>query len=155
MFDLASKLESLLPKAIAWAEAQSAEVASNGIALPMRCMEIARRVGVARPEKARVALVPGLPLPEDTDLKEAALETGLLGPNMAGLTLGHSVFVCHGHDSERLLAHEFRHVFQYEQAGSIAVFLPAYLNQIVQYGYAQCPLEIDARLHEPPGDRVT
>jgi hypothetical protein len=67
---------------------------------------------------------------------------------MAGLTLGHAVFVRRGHDSWRLLSHEFRHVHQYEQAGSIAAFLPVYLQQIVQFGYANCPLEIDARNHE-------
>ena len=75
--------------------------------------------------------------------------TGLLGPNMVGLTLGYAVLVCRGHEATpRLLSHEFRHVHQYEIAGSIAAFLPGYLHQIVAYGYANAPLEIDARNHE-------
>ncbi len=42
----------------------------------------------------------------------------------------------------RLLRHEFRHVHQYEKAGSISAFLPIYLGQI------DAPLEADARAHE-------
>ena len=67
---------------------------------------------------------------------------------MVGLTLGYGVYVCHGHGSIRLLSHEFRHVYQYEHAGSIAAFLPAYLQQIVTVGYNNAPLEVDARAHE-------
>ena len=48
----------------------------------------------------------------------------------------------------RLLSHECRHVFQYEQAGSIALFLPLYLDAIVRVGYENCPFEQDARAHE-------
>lgn len=89
-----------------------------------------------------------LPLPGDPELKQAALATGLLGPSMIGLTLGHGIYVCHGHGNIRLLSHEFRHVHQYEQAGSIAAFLPAYLQQIVDVGYDKAPFEVDARAHE-------
>ena len=47
-----------------------------------------------------------------------------------------------------LLSHEFRHVYQYEQAGSIAAFLPGYLQQVVQLGYANTAFERDAEAHE-------
>jgi hypothetical protein len=68
---------------------------------------------------------------------------------MVGLTLGYAVFICTGYNTNlRLLRHEFRHVHQYERAGSIAAFLPAYLGQIVQFGYHNAPLEQDARAHE-------
>jgi hypothetical protein len=39
-------------------------------------------------------------------------------------------------------------VYQYERAGSIGSFLPAYLREIVTHGYANAPSEIDARAHE-------
>jgi hypothetical protein len=67
---------------------------------------------------------------------------------MVGLTLGYSVLICQGHDSLRLLSHEFRHVHQYEQAGSIAAFLPGYLEQIAILGYANSTFEVDASAHE-------
>ena len=40
---------------------------------------------------------------------------------------------------------------QYEEAGSIADFLPVYLKQIVEFGYDSAPLEVDARAHERDG----
>ena len=70
----------------------------------------------------------------------------------AGLTLGYAVFVRRGHETLRLLSHEFRHVYQYEQAGSIGAFLSVYLPQVVQFGYEQAPFEIDARAHQETGE---
>ena len=146
--DLRSAIPSLLPLAIEWAQAASCEAAEAGVALNDDGERLARRVGVRFPERIRVAVVDALPLPPHPLLRQAALENGVLGPSGAGLTLGHTVFVRRGVESRRLLSHEFRHVFQYEEAGSIAAFLPRYLEQIAEYGYANAPLEIDARDHE-------
>ena len=146
--DLQAVLPLLLPKAIAWAEEEAQRVTSSGRVLTERERELARGVGVAKPEKIRVDLVDTLPLPEDPVLRAAALQAGLLAPDMVGLALGHSVFVCKGHETSRLLTHEFRHVYQYEQAGSIAGFLPGYLQQVAQLGYANTAFEKDAKAHE-------
>ncbi len=146
--DLQTALPLLLPKAIVWAENEANSVAATGQVLTDIAQTVARRVGVSRPELIRVAVVDSLPMPQDSMLQAAAIQSGLLGPQMAGLTLGYSVFVCRGQDTWRLLSHEFRHVHQYEQAGSIAAFLPVYLQQIVQFGYANAPLEADALAHE-------
>jgi len=145
---LRSLLPQLLPHAIAWAEIQSQHGASLGVALPEALLDVARHVGVQRPELIRVKLVDRLPLPEEPMLRQAAIETGLLGPNMVGLTLGHSIFLVHGHDDMRLISHECRHVYQFETLGSIEIFLPVYLQQIVDFGYESAPLEVDARAHE-------
>lgn len=51
----------------------------------------------------------------------------------------------------RLLSHEYRHVHQYEAAGSIAAFLRRYLQQIAEVGYERAPYEIDARQWERAG----
>jgi hypothetical protein len=147
-FDLRAALPFLIPKAIAWAEAQSSHMAKIGNPLNDALRSVAKSVGVLRPDFIRIVEVPRLPLPDDPDLKQAAQATGLLGPTMVGLTLGYGIYVCHGHGTVRLLSHEFRHVYQYEQAGSIAAFLPIYLQQIVTVGYKNAPLEADARAHE-------
>jgi len=110
MVDLKKDLPLLLPGAIAWAEARAEEVATNGNALTEVELDIARSVGVQRPALIRVAIVDTLPLPEDPKLRAAALQTGLLGPDMVGLTLGYSVLICRGHETRRLLSHELRHV---------------------------------------------
>jgi hypothetical protein len=146
--DLRTALPALLPLAIAWAEARASEVAALGVSLTEETVAIARAVGVQKPDLIRIALVNALPLPDHPALREAALQTGLLGPGMVGLTLGYSVLVCRGHMTIRLLSHEFRHVHQYESAGSISAFLPIYLQQIVEYGYDGAPFEAEARSYE-------
>lgn len=147
-FELASALPLIIPKAITWAEQRASEILTAGEPLTEQGMILARRVGVATPEKIRLMFVTHLPLPTDPILREAALQTGLLGPNMIGLTLGHGIYICNDYNTPRLLSHECRHVYQYEQAGSIAAFLPQYLRQIAECGYANAPYEIDARTHE-------
>lgn len=150
--DLALLLPRLLPKAISWAERQEQRVLAEGTALSTHDRELARSVGVQKPERIRVAVVDALPLPDDPELQAVALQAGLLGPGMIGLTLGYAVFACRGHDaSPRLLSHEFRHVHQYETFGSIKQFLPVYLGQIAQFGYDDAPLEEDARANERGG----
>ena len=146
--DLRALLPQLLPDAIAWAEMQAREAEIVGRPLDSAGLAVARAVGVRYPEKIRLAAVSALPLPEEPMLRAAALQTGLLGPGMAGLTLGYSILICEGHFSIRMLSHECRHVHQYEEQGSIAKFLPIYLQQIVDFGYASAPFEIDARNSE-------
>ena len=146
--DLASILPVLLPKAIDWAKARSFEILRNGEPLSESGIKLAEAVGVSRPERIRVSAVLELPLPEDAQLRRVALETGLLGPDMIGLTLGYGIYVCDGHIDNRLISHECRHVHQYEAAGSIENFLPIYLQQIAIHGYHDSPFEIDAREHE-------
>jgi hypothetical protein len=148
IMDLRGLLPQILPHAIAWAEFQSQYVASLGVALPEAKLDVARRVGVQRPELIRVKLVDRLPLPEEPMLRQAAIEIGLLGPNMIGLTLGYSIFLVNGHDDMCLISHECRHVYQFEKLGSIELFLPVYLQQILDFGYERAPLEVDARVHE-------
>ena len=138
----------LVPLAVEWAERVSEEGAATGGALDARGVEIARLVGVMQPERVRIAMPESMPFPVDPDLRAAAIETGLLGPTMAGLTLGHTIFVRPGPPTVRLLSHELRHVAQYEAAGSIAAFLPAYLAQVLHFGYHDAPYEVDARSHE-------
>ena len=105
-----------------------------------------------QPARIRVRIVDEMPLPDDVQLRAAALRAGLLAPGTLGLTLGYAVFVRQGHETSlRLLSHEFRHVYQYECAGSIASFLPGYLQEIVSHGYADAPSELDARAHERDG----
>ena len=150
--DLLGVLPALLPRAIAWAEAQSRSVLNDGAPLDAAGQTLARSVGVTSPELIRTRTVDAMPLPDDAQLRAAALQAGLLAPETLGLTLGYAVLVRRGHEgSARLLSHEFRHVYQYERAGSIADFLPVYLREIVTRGYADAPSEVDARAHEHHG----
>jgi len=146
--NLLEVLPAVLREAVRWATAQALDIARRGAPLTRRDLEIARAVGVQHPQFIRLLEVEELPAPAEGLLREAALHAGLAGPEMAGLTLGHAVGIRRGCTTVRLLSHEFRHVYQYEQAGSIAAFLAEYLRQIAEVGYAAAPLEQDARSHE-------
>jgi hypothetical protein len=149
VMDLAAAVSILVPRATAWAETQAQSCLLSGTPLSDSGLALARKVGVQNPELIRVGIVHALPVPDDPELRVMALQTGLLGAQTLGLTLGHAVFLRRGHETDpRLLRHEFRHVQQYEVAGSISRFLPIYLSQVVQFGYANAPLECDARAYE-------
>lgn len=144
--DLRTALPTLLPKAMAWALTQSQIIIATGNSLTADQLALARCVGVMQPERIRIKVVPALPLPDEPDLRAAALQTGLLGPHTAAITLEYGIYICKGQENSReLVAHECRHVHQYEQFGSINNFLTAYLPQILTYGYWNAPLEVDAR----------
>lgn len=145
---LKAELPNLLPKAIQWAEDIEAHIIKQGIALNKSQQLDAKAVGVAQPEKIYLLELENFPLPVDPILQEAATVLGLLGKNTAGLTLGYGILIKKGLLSRKLLSHECRHVYQYEQEGSVAAFLKGYITSIVECGYFESPYEIDAREHE-------
>ena len=147
--DLLEQLPELLPVATVWVERQSALIAELGITLTVETEDLAKRVGVKEPFRIRVAFVDEFPLPDDARLRAAAISLGLFGSWMNGITYGYSVALRKGHHTDRaLLAHEFRHVAQYENCGSIAAFLQIHLRDLATVGYEDSPFEIDARQHE-------
>jgi hypothetical protein len=148
MSDLLAALPRLLPEAVRWVEAQEREILRDGVPLTERHREFAVAVGVGQPALVRVKIVMELPLPSGAELRNAAIQTGLIGSNTHGMTFGHGVLLRTEYATERLLSHELRHVHQYEAAGSIDAFLSTYLRQIVTVGYERAALEVDARAYE-------
>ena len=149
--DLAKFLPVLLPLATGWAEERNRDVLETGRPLDEGNLSLARTVGVSRPDLIRIAFVETFSPPDNPLLRAAARQTDLLGPDTAGLTLGYAVLIRKGFDSTRLRSHEYRHVRQYEAAGSIRAFLDLYFRQILAFGYEDAPLEVDARRHEVDG----
>ena len=145
---LADQLPTLLPRILAWANAQAENIVREGDPLTAAGLTLASRVGVSQPERIRILTVPTVPAPADPELAQIALEQNLIGPHTAGLTLGYGIFIAQGCLTPRLLAHECRHVYQYEVAGSIEAFLPLYLQQIAEFTYERAPYEVDARAWE-------
>jgi hypothetical protein len=144
--DLSAELPQLLPKAVAWAESESAKALTGGRALSSPEHSLARDAGIRYPERVRIAVVDAMPQPEDAQLREAAQQVGLLGPDTVGLALGHAVLLRADFAADPdVLAHELQHVRQYECYGSIKAFLSVYLPQVVQFGYQHAPMEISAR----------
>jgi hypothetical protein len=143
--DLQAILPILLPKAVGWAEMQQLDILASGRRLTSDEIATARAVGVTQPEEIRIKSVPSIPVPEDALLATAAVQAGLLGPDTAGLTLFYGIFIREGTYSRHLLAHECRHVHQYEQRGTIREFLQEYIPEVLTLGYSNSPLEKDAR----------
>lgn len=146
--NLHALLPQLIPAAVAWAEREAARIAAEGIALPADLQAVARRVGVRAPQRIRVVRADRMPWPDDPLLRRAAMQTGMLGASTIGLTLGYGIVLARDQATTRVVAHECRHVAQYESYGSVAAFLAEYLRQVVVHGYHDAPLEADARAHE-------
>ncbi|WP_288363322.1 hypothetical protein [uncultured Spongiibacter sp.] len=101
-----------------------------------------------RVQHIRIADLATLPMPEAPALRQAAKGFGLLGPDMLGIALGHGIFIRERSPGSRLISHECRHVYQYEQAGSLSAYLNTYLTEVLCFGYWDAPMEVDARRHE-------
>ena len=87
-----------------------------------------------------------IPRPDDPLLSAACDQIGFLASDTIGLTLGYGIYLVAGHRLDlRLIAHELRHVAQYEECASIPAFLDRYLREILEFGYENAPLEVDAR----------
>ena len=152
---LAAQLSVMAPRVVAWAEKLSAEGRAHGIALTPEQQRIARESGVREPGRIRIRVVDRIPLPDDAELRAAALQVGLSQSTALGMTLGYAVVVVRGYeDNVRLLSHEFRHVAQYEACGGIAPFLAMHLADLAAFGYEDSPFEVDARAHERDGPPV-
>tara|TARA_R110002126_G_scaffold212488_1_gene359094 strand:- start:1053 stop:1481 length:429 start_codon:yes stop_codon:yes gene_type:complete len=138
----------LVTKAANWTEHNQALICQLGRALTTGEQSTARKVGVANPERVFVYEVPVIKRPEEPELLALCEEYGFLTEETIGLTLGYGIYIKQGCLTTRLLSHELRHVYQYEQAGSAEAFLSRYIGEIIQFGYQDSPYEVDARKHE-------
>jgi len=144
------RLRALLPLAAplaaAWVRWHERRILARGEPLAPDEAAIARAAGVREPQRIRVLRVERVPIPAVPALAWLARRAGLPGPEVDGITLGHGIYLCtQVRAPARLLAHECRHVFQYEQAGSVGAFIAAYLREVAAFGYRDAPLEADAR----------
>lgn len=110
---------------------------------------LARRVGVLQPESVRLLECSPSVLASDAMTHSCASKLGINLSQIMGLCLGYAVLIRPGVMSSRLLAHELRHVAQFEQFGqSLDRFMRVYFSELEAYGYADAPMEIDARAYE-------
>lgn len=145
MMDLQQLLPTLVPKAITWAKGREVEILRNGTTLSPQGVATAQHVGVAEPSRVRLQVVSAIPMPNDPVMAQIVVQQALFGPHTGGVTLGYGIYLVEGKWNDRLVAHELRHVHQYETLGGIDGFMPVYLAQIARFGYRDAPLERDAR----------
>ncbi len=144
------ELQQWLPLVTAWARKHYDLIQDGGVELTDDAVDLARSVGVVEPNRIRVMLVDAIPFHDDQAIFSLAKSIGMLSGQVMGITFGHSIYIVKGCESARLFSHEFRHVHQYETLGSIQDFMAVYLDQVLEFGYHQAPLELDARQFECP-----
>jgi len=139
--------DQMLPRAATWAQQQEQLVLANhqSLILIPEGQALARRAGITQPQAVRIIGVPEIPLPEETDLRETAVAFKLITAGTEGLTIGHGIFIRQDClKNPKLIAHELKHVEQYERYGSVLAFLKQYLSEVNKYGYPAAPLEQEA-----------
>jgi hypothetical protein len=143
--DIKAEMPRLLPLAVTWAESQEARILREGDPLRGRAVTLARLVGVLTPDRVRVLLVPRIPRPEQPSLAAACEQLGFLEKDTVGLVIGYAMFIRRGFQGDPILmAHELRHVAQYEKHESVAAYISQYFQELLRHGYDRAPYEIDA-----------
>lgn len=126
--------------------ATEADVLACGRPLSPDERTLARSLGVAAPEKVRVAVREQFPLPEDQRLVQASREYGLVfgTAEEVGRTQGYAILLKPG-AAASTLSHELVHVAQTERFGGISAYAREYLVELLVVGYHRAPLEQEAR----------
>lgn len=139
------QFSQLLPLAVDWAKEQESYISQNGIFLSNGQIKDARLIPVKHPEKVRLLKVNAIPLPDNPFLRTAAKSTGLITFKTIGLTLRYGIFIRSDYwNHKKVIMHELVHVSQYERLGSIFNFLQKYLQECIEIGYPQAPMEQEA-----------
>jgi pimeloyl-ACP methyl ester carboxylesterase len=133
-----------LGEAIApWGEHQERLILRAGRPLSASEYALAAELGVIHPERVRVLHVDPVPVPVPQAWISIARRWGLPVFAPGGMTLGYGIFAAA--ESMDLIRHELVHVAQFERLGGIAPFLKRYFFECLTVGYANAPLELEAR----------
>lgn len=142
-------LEKIFPTILAWSANREQQILNAGERLTREQQLLARESGVENVEQIRLLKVERVAFPQEPELKKIACSLGMPTDNTAGRAIGYGVeIVDAGSNQDRLLRHEFRHVYQFEANGGLESFLQIYLRSIVENGYMNSPWEQDARRAE-------
>lgn len=151
-FSVSATVTEILPAVEYMVAKTEREVLATGRALTEQELVLARSLGVAHPERVRIAEREAFPVPDDDRLVAAARSHDLIfgSDREAGRTSGYAILLKPGlADAGSVIAHELVHVGQYERLGGIRGFLQTYLIQLLVVGYERAPLEVEARTRRP------
>lgn len=146
--DVAAQVDKLMPMVVALILSTEANTLANGRALTADEIALARSVGVSAPERVRVLEESSMPGMDEPALALLVRQLGAYNPRRWGLTTRYGI-VFKTHPAKPLLAHELRHVAQYEQLG-LEGFARRYTTELLVFGYANSPLEADANAAAAP-----
>jgi hypothetical protein len=121
--------DRLLPLAFAWASGQEAYILQHGVPLNPAQTADAKRVGVTQPGRIRVLVVDRIPLPDDSELANAARQAQIITDSSRGVAIGHGIIIrADSWRNRELLVHQLVHVAQCERSGGLESFVAEYLT---------------------------
>jgi hypothetical protein len=144
--EVAADIEALMPGAVAYIEDTEREIRRRGRPLKADELRLARRLGVAHPEKVRVLVTDVFIEPRDKAFLALARRLGVADDaEEAGRAAGHGLQIKPQFaGSRRLMAHELTHVVQFERLGMTGMLRQNFV-ELMLVGYARAPIEAEAR----------
>ncbi|MBL0690847.1 MAG: hypothetical protein JJV97_00725 [SAR324 cluster bacterium] len=134
-------------KILKWATSRSQSIAQRGAWLTPEATKLALKLGVKEPDKIRIYSAHDAMDIGDEALSRLLKKFGFSTSRTCGITLFHSIAMNPYCNSNLVvLAHELRHVAQFEACGSLEFYLNYYLMEVGYFGYGKGPLEVDAQL---------
>ena len=92
-------------------------------------MADARRAGVQDCERVRVLVVDRIPLPENSELAEAARRTRIITADTRCVGFGHAIIIrAEAWGDRELLVHNLVHIAQCERSGGLEQWVQYYLS---------------------------
>jgi len=146
--DVVAQVDRLMPGVVALILSTEANALAHGRALTADERALARSVGVAAPERVRVLEESSMPGTDEPALALLVRQFGAYNPRRWGLTARYGI-VFKTRPTKPLLAHELRHVAQYEHLG-LDGFARRYITELLVVGYANSPLEAEANIAAAP-----
>ncbi len=146
--EVVAEVDRLMPAALALILDTEANALAKGRPLRPDEIALARRVGVAAPQRVRIVEESAMPDQGEPMLAGLIRKLGAGNPRMWGLTARYGI-VFKTRPTKPLLAHELRHVAQYERLG-LDAFARRYITELLVVGYALAPLETDAKAAAAP-----
>lgn len=120
--------ERLAPLAAKWAKNQEAYILQHGVRLTADQVADARLAGVQDPARVRILVVNRIPLPDDTELAEAARRAQIITDASQAVAIGHGIIIrADSWRNRELLLHQLVHVAQCERSGGLEKFVGEYL----------------------------
>ena|ERR1035437_884011 len=140
------QLKAILPFVVKWAKDHEKRILREGKPLREREREDALSVGVKEVDKVKILEVEEIPLPENPIVRMAMERTGFTGIDFVGISFNKGIYIKKGERYRRsLMVHELCHTAQAERLGGTEEFIKEYAKEVVETGYHNCSLEVEAR----------
>ena len=144
--DLASLFPVVMPHIQRWFVCEEAAILRNGIALTGSQAKEARLAGVQKPGRVRVQAVDEIKVHGIGLMQKLAPGLQLVRPDSSAMTFGYGIIIRRIYAKDRaVLLHHLVHVAQMEELGGSENYIKRYVNDCLQFGYGNAPLEIQAR----------